>query len=58
MKVPNFMCLGVTKSGTTSLYDILIQHPEIYIPKFKEPHFFDITENFKNGVQWYSDNYF
>ena len=58
MRLPNFMCLGVTKSGTTSLYDILIQHPEIYISEFKEPHFFDITENFKNGVQWYSDNYF
>ena len=58
MKLPNFMCLGASKSGTTSLYDILIQHPEIYIPQFKEPHFFDVSENFVNGLEWYKQNYF
>lgn len=58
MKSPNFMCLGAAKSGTTSLYDILIQHPEIYIPQFKEPHFFDVSENFANGLEWYKKNYF
>ena len=44
MSLPNFMCLGAAKSGTTTLYDILRQHSEIYIPTFKEPHFFDIPE--------------
>jgi hypothetical protein len=58
MSLPNFMCLGAAKSGTTTLYDILRQHSEIYIPAFKEPHFFDITENYKNGLQWYEKNYF
>jgi len=52
------MCLGSAKSGTTTLYDILRQHSEIYIPSFKEPHFFDIPENFDNGLQWYEKNYF
>jgi hypothetical protein len=52
------MCLGAAKSGTTTLYDILLQHSEIYIPAFKEPHFFDITENYNNGLQWYEKNYF
>ena len=32
MSLPNFMCIGVAKSGTTTLYDILKQHPEVYIP--------------------------
>jgi len=58
MSLPNFMCLGAAKSGTTTLYDILRQHSEIYIPSFKEPHFFDIPENFDNGLQWYEKNYF
>ena len=58
MSLPNFMCLGAAKSGTTTLYDILRQHSEIYIPAFKEPHFFDITENYNNGLQWYEKNYF
>ena len=34
------------------------QHSEIYIPAFKEPHFFYITENYNNGLQWYEKNYF
>ena len=58
MNLPNFMCLGVAKSGTTTLYDILRQHPEVYLPNFKEPHFFDILENFENGLEWYEENYY
>ena len=58
MSLPNFMCLGAAKSGTTTLYDILRQHPDIYVPSFKEPHFFDIIENFVNGLQWYEQTYF
>ena len=58
MSLPNFMCIGAAKSGTTTLYDILKQHPEIFIPAFKEPHFFDIPENYNNGIDWYEKNYF
>ena len=58
MSLPNFMCLGAAKSGTTTLYDILRQHPDIYTPSFKEPHFFDIPENYNNGIKWYEKNYF
>ena len=58
MSLPNFMCLGAAKSGTTTLYDILRQHSDIYIPSFKEPHFFDIPQNFENGLQWYEKTYF
>ena len=43
MSLPNFMCIGASKSGTTSLYDILKQHSDIFLPSFKEPHFFDIS---------------
>jgi hypothetical protein len=52
------MCIGAAKSGTTTLYDILRQHPDVYIPSFKEPHFFDIPENFSNGLSWYEKTYF
>lgn len=58
MRSPNFMCIGAAKSGTTTLYDILRQHPQVYIPTFKEPHFFDIPENFNNGKDWYLKSYF
>ena len=46
MSLPNFMCIGAAKSGTTTLYDILSQHPDIFTPSFKEPHFFDIPINY------------
>ena len=58
MSLPNFMCLGAAKSGTTTLFDVLRQHPDVYIPAFKEPHFFDIPENYNNGIEWYEKNYF
>ena len=55
---PNFMCIGAAKSATTSLFDILKQHPLISTSSFKEPHFFDNTENYKKGKEWYLDSYF
>ncbi len=37
---PNLFVVGAVKSGTTSLYAYLRQHPDIYFPEIKEPHFF------------------
>lgn len=39
-RYPNFLIIGAAKSGTTSLYQYLSQHPEIYMSPFKEPNFF------------------
>ena len=38
--LPNFLIVGAAKSGTTSLYYYLQQHPEISFPKLKEPKYF------------------
>ena len=40
MKNPSFFIVGEPKSGTTTFHNILRQHPEIFIPEFKEPNFF------------------
>lgn len=40
MTMPNFLIIGAPKSATTSLYEYLKQHPEIYMSPNKEPHFF------------------
>ena len=37
---PNFFIAGVPKAGTTSLYEYLRQHPQIFMPKYKEPNYF------------------
>jgi hypothetical protein len=38
--LPNFFIVGTGKAGTTSLYDYLGQHPEIYMSPVKEPSYF------------------
>lgn len=38
--MPNFLVIGAAKSGTTSLYKYLGQHPDIFMSAYKEPHFF------------------
>ena len=58
MSLPNFLCIGAPKSGTTSLFEILKQHPEIGLSSFKEPHFFDNDVNWEKGLDWYKKNYF
>ena len=40
MGIPNFIVLGAGKSGTTSLYRYLNEHPQIFLPKLKELYFF------------------
>ncbi|MEL6159020.1 MAG: sulfotransferase [Cyanobacteria bacterium J06623_5] len=38
--MPDFLIIGAPKSGTTSLYHYLAQHPQIFMSPNKEPHFF------------------
>jgi hypothetical protein len=38
--LPNFFIIGAPKAGTTALYEMLAQHPEIYMSPVKEPRFF------------------
>jgi len=39
-KLPNFFIVGAAKSGTTSLYEYLKLHPEVYMAPIKETHYF------------------
>ncbi len=47
MTLPNFLIIGAAKSGTTSLYVYLMQHPEIYMSPVKETHFFSFDSESK-----------
>lgn len=46
--LPKFLCVGGAKCGTTSLYEYLKQHPEIFLPAQKELHFFSYPELSQN----------
>lgn len=41
MSLPDFLCIGAQRAGTTWLYQMLVKHPEIFMSKQKELHFFD-----------------
>ncbi len=47
MTMPNFLILGAQRTGTTSLHNYLKQHPQIFMPKNKEPWFFSFSETIK-----------
>jgi hypothetical protein len=42
--LPNFLILGAPRSGTTSLYEVLKQHPQIFLSPIKEPMFFVLQQ--------------
>jgi hypothetical protein len=39
-RVPDFFIVGHAKCGTTALYEALKRHPEVFMPRNKEPWFF------------------
>jgi len=50
--LPTFLGIGVPRSGTTWLHELLNSHPEVFVPRRrKEIHFFD--RNYRYGPQWY-----
>ena len=49
-KLPNFIIIGAGKCGTTSLYNYLNQHPQIYLCPQKETYFF-VPEPIRSKLQ-------
>lgn len=50
-KLPAFLIIGAQKAGTTSLYNYLIQHPQVEKAIEKEVHYFDL--NYYKPFEWY-----
>jgi pterin-4a-carbinolamine dehydratase len=46
---PNFFIVGAPKCGTTAWATYLSDHPDIFVPKAKEPHFFNTDHP---GYRW------
>ncbi|MGM0519943.1 MAG: sulfotransferase domain-containing protein [Campylobacterota bacterium] len=51
MNKPNFIVAGAQKSGTTYIWSILKQHPNIFVPEKKEINFYNTsaTKDFDKG---------
>ena len=54
-RLPDFFILGAQKAGTTTLYDVLCQHPEIHPARTKELAYFDRYHG--RGLGWYKANF-
>lgn len=53
--LPDFIIIGAMKSGTTTLFSWLRQHPQITGSHRKEVHFFDW--HYPQGEHWYRANF-
>lgn len=51
---PDFLIIGTTKCGSTSLYQYLVEHPKIMRSRPKEFHFFDRDDNYERGFKYYN----
>ncbi len=49
--LPSALIIGAQRSGTTSLFNYLAEHPDVLPPLGKEIHYFDL--HFARGVRWY-----
>ncbi len=50
--LPNFIVIGAMKGGTSSLYEYLRAHPQVFMSEKKELHFF-CEDQFQQGLDWY-----
>lgn len=49
LRVPDFFIVGSPKTGTTALYEMLRERPQIYLPTLKEPRFLAADMNPRPG---------
>ena len=50
-RLPEFLCVGTQKGGTTTLQKLLEKHPETFLPSEKELQFFSL--HYDRGKDWY-----
>ncbi|HCB12400.1 MAG TPA: sulfotransferase [Gammaproteobacteria bacterium] len=57
---PNFIVGGTAAGGTSFLSSILVQHPQIYLPKEMrpEPHYFYKSWEYAKGQSYYLERWF
>lgn len=52
---PDVYLIGAAKAGTSTLANLLDQHPRVVVSQPKEPHFF--TLNWDMGLDWYASKF-
>ncbi|MCC5810111.1 MAG: sulfotransferase domain-containing protein, partial [Ectothiorhodospiraceae bacterium] len=57
LSAPTFICIGIQKAGTSWLYRMVEQHPEVLASEPKELHFFNRDHNYQRGLDWYLSHF-
>jgi Sulfotransferase domain len=57
LTLPNFLIIGAMRGGTTSLWQYLRSHPQVFMPGEKEVHFFSREHVWSRGVEWYQSRF-
>ena len=53
--LPDFIIIGEHKCGTTSLFELMMEHPCMISPTGKEPNYFNL--HYENGLRWYRSHF-
>ena len=58
--LPDFLVIGVKRGGTTSVWNWLVEHPNVApmfpaLQQIKSPHYFDV--NYARGERWYRSHF-
>jgi len=53
LTLPDFLGIGVEKCGTTWLHEVLLRHPQVFIPESKEIDYF--SRGLTHSLRWYGD---
>ena len=54
-RLPDFLGLGTQKGGTTTLQQLLSQHPDIHLAPGKEVHYF--SKHWDQSQTWYANHF-
>lgn len=58
MALINTILIGAQKAGTTTLYDWIAQHPDVYGPEgMKDFPFFCDETYYQKGIKWFENNF-
>lgn len=52
---PNFLYIGIARAGSTWLFNMLQEHPDVYVPPAKDLYFFD--QYYDKGLDWYLSHF-
>ena len=51
--LPTIFTVGIQKGGSSSLYELMVEHPLICAGLHKEVHYFDHPENYARGTAYF-----